>query len=892
MADDNIKQPQQDQQAAAPENRQDINKTQLKTAQKPELALIGQEISGCVILEKISEGGMGTVFKAKHKALDRIVCVKVLSPALANDKKAVGLFLTEARAIAEIDHPNIVFVYNVGKENGFYFIVMSFIEGESLSSIVRKRPNLPISFVVETFIGILRGLEAAHQKGIIHRDIKPSNILINKKLEPKIVDFGIAKKVDKDKGCTKTTELAGTAYFLSPEQALGRAIDTRADLYSVGASLFYVLTGKYPFTGKNSMDIIQKHINEPVPDINQYRKGIPPWLSLAVAKLMSKNPKDRFQTATETLLYFQKMRADDQLKLSQGVNITEEVGLKISSVEAPRADDAKNPAKRQSSNRFNMDVESTASRSSTTRPSIPIVSLGDRMPTPTPVPSPVGQTLGEATLTQKFIEERKKQIFGSNPQNAIDPTAALKAKKNKFLIKGLSLTFLAAFMMIAAAVLFLKLGTACSSQNIAGLPFFKALIAPWLNNGFMAANMPLAATAFVFFIFAVSMLFFDIINKAVPIVLLIAAWAYTAGLFGWADHGTAINIMSHSYLIVYAFVFGALAIKIDDVDAFGFLYRVITMALFAVGFWCMYQFCRPENAITGELTTSLFYSTMGLAAATFVLPLLRGSYILRIAAVLLFVSGCASVWVYQTSGSTYYMVQEIYQTAGVEPLTVAPDPNAVMLVPKKSTDIPVSSMFDAEAEETLNKKPVSLDNISIENYTTTDVKVNVLTKEKEQPKPQSEAEALMPTADEIKNLPAAKQPVQGALGDLPPGIDPKAQNTKQPYGEKELFGQAAAQPVAAAEPQAKAEAPKPLIPPAQQREQFIAAMVQVAGTKTKADIEAQVWAFALKEPFEKLRYTYKQDGLIFFTIIALIGYGIIMFIIAVLAAREERWNLI
>ncbi len=882
MADDNIKQPQQ---PAAAENRQDINKTQVKTAQKPELALIGQEISGCVILEKISEGGMGTVFKAKHKALDRIVCVKVLSPALANDKKAVGLFLTEARAIAEIDHPNIVFVYNVGKENGFYFIVMSFIEGESLSSIVRKRPNLPISFVAETFIGILRGLEAAHQKGIIHRDIKPSNILINKKLEPKIVDFGIAKKVDKDKGCTKTTELAGTAYFLSPEQALGRAIDTRADLYSVGASLFYVLTGKYPFTGKNSMDIIQKHINEPVPDINQYRKGIPPWLSLAVAKLMSKNPKDRFQTATETLLYFQKMRADEQLKLSQGVNITEEVGLKISTAEAPRAEDAKNQTK-QRSNRFNMNVESTTSRTSTTRPSIPIVSLGDRMPTPTPVPSPVGQAMGEATLTQKFIEERKRQMFGANPQSSIDPTAALRAKKNKFLIKGLSLTVLAAVMMIAAAVLFLKLGTACSAQNITGLPFLKALIAPWLSSGFMAANMPLAATAFVFFIFAVSMLFFDIINKAVPIVLLVAVWAYTAGLFGWAYHGTAINLAAHSYLIVYAFIFGALAIKIDDVDAFGFLYRVVTMALFGVGIWCMYEFCRPENAITGELTTSLFYSTMGLAAATFVLPLLRGSYILRIAAVLLFVSGCASVWVYQASGNTYYMMQEIYQTAGVEPLTVAPDPNAVMLVPKKDEQMPVSAMFDTEAEATLTKKPVALENISIENYTTTDVKVNVLNKQKEESKRLSAADALIPTADDI---PAATQPVQGALGDLPPGISPTAQNTKQPYGEKELFGQ---ENTGSAAPAAPVEEVKPLIPPAEQREQFISVMAAAARSKTKADIEGQVWAFALKEPFEKLRYSYKQDGLIFFTIIALIGYGILMFIIAVLAAREERWNLI
>jgi len=242
------------------------------------------------------------------------------------------------------------------------------------------------------------------------------------------------------------------------------------------------------------------------------------------------------------------------------------------------------------------------------------------------------------------------------------------------------------------------------------------------------------------------------------------------------------------------------------------------------------------------------------------------------------------------------MVREIYQTAGVEPITVAPDPNGpVLLVPKKP-DLPASALFDSEAEqmETVQKEQVSLDNISIENYTTTDVKVNVLTPEKEQPKPKveakSEAESLMPTADELKNLPA-QEPVTGALGDLPAGISPSASAEKRPYGEKELFNTPAKeQPSAGQKPQAAQV--KPMIPPAEQRAQFILAMASAARTKTKSDIEAQVWSFALKEPFEELRYTYKQDGLIFFTIIALIGYGILMFIIAVLAAREERWNLI
>ena len=220
-------------------------------------SLVGQTISGCEILEKTAEGGMGSVYRARHKALDRIVCVKILSPSLSEDKKAVELFLTEARAIAQLDHPNIVNVYNVGKESGYYFIVMSFIEGQTLSAKLKKEKVIPINTVLDLFDGILQGLATAHEKGIIHRDIKPSNILITPQGQAKLVDFGIAKKVNKT-GSTKTTELAGTAYFIAPEQALGANLDTRADLYSIGASMYYVLTGHFPYNGKNTIDIIQK----------------------------------------------------------------------------------------------------------------------------------------------------------------------------------------------------------------------------------------------------------------------------------------------------------------------------------------------------------------------------------------------------------------------------------------------------------------------------------------------------------------------------------------------------------------------------------------------------------------------------------------------------------
>jgi len=296
--------------------------------------LIGKEISGCEILSKVAEGGMGAVYKARHKALNRIVCVKILSPALANDKKAVELFLTEARAIAELDHPNIVNVYNVGKEHGYYFIVMSFVEGQTLSQIIKKHRLIPVGKIVELFEGVLLGLEAAHNKGIIHRDIKPSNILVNAEGQPKVVDFGIAKKVDKEKGSTKTTELAGTAYFIAPEQALGKEIDARADLYSIGASMYYVLTGHFPYTGKTTVEIIQKHINDPVPNPAKLRPEMPVWLAQAVQKLMSKNPDDRFVSAKETYLFFKRMRAEEQMRVKEEnggkiINLSEEGGLRL-----------------------------------------------------------------------------------------------------------------------------------------------------------------------------------------------------------------------------------------------------------------------------------------------------------------------------------------------------------------------------------------------------------------------------------------------------------------------------------------------------------------------------------------------------------------------------------
>jgi serine/threonine protein kinase len=751
--------------AAGEEAQQPTPQSAIKT--NPELALIGQEISGCVILEKISSGGMGTVFKARHKALDRIVCVKILSPALADDKKAVGLFLTEARAIAEIDHPNIVFVYNVGREKGFYFIIMSFIDGESLSSIVRKKPNLPLSFIIDTFIGVLRGLEAAHQKGIIHRDIKPSNILINKKLEPKIVDFGIAKKMDKDKGCTKTTELAGTAYFLSPEQALGRPIDTRADLYSVGASLFYVLTGRYPFTGKNSMDIIQKHINEPVPDVSRYRRGLQPWIPAAVSKLMSKDPKDRFQTATETLIFFQKMRADDQLKVSQGVSIADEMGLKISNG-APAADEP------PSVNRFNAVVREHASKTP-----VHMAALGDESDAASRQPS-------------------KKPFFNTRRTERFRAMAGPSVRRGLFarggFLKGFMLALLAAGMMIAAALCFLKLGAICAAYGTEGKTFIQAMAAPWVAQEYQPGQMMWACVCFVYIIFALSMFFFGKIGKIVPVVVGIAAIAYAAAFYGMAS-ALPPSLSAYTLLPVYALVLGALGIKIDEEENFGWPARLLGAAFFAAAFYCVYLFFKPQGFEQGPLTASLLYSSLGLAAAAAALQFLRGSFIYRIAAIGIFSAACASIWVYQASGNVYHMMKEL----GLQPSAVAAQP-----APEEARAYTIEDFAYAQYyEEEQEAEPAALENEEEET--------------------------------------AEQQPPQ------PPS-------------------------------------------PARLREDFMNSFA-AAPAAGPDDTERRIWLFALKEPFEKFKYGYKQEGFVCFVLIGLIVYGFLTFIIALLKSEDNRWNL-
>ncbi len=634
------------------ENNQGTNTpAKLKQEAKPELDLIGKEISGCVILEKISQGGMGTVFKAKHKALDRIVCVKILSPVLAKDKKAVGLFLTEARAVAELDHQNIVQVYNVGKENGVYFIVMSFIEGEPLSHIVRKRPNLPMAFIVDTFMGVLKGLQAAHQKGIIHRDIKPSNILITKNLQPKIVDFGIAKKVDQEKGFTKTTELAGTAYFLSPEQASGKAIDIRADLYSVGASMFYVLTGKYPFTGKNSMEIIQKHINSPVPDMNQYRKGIPGWIVQAIQKLMAKNPDDRFQSAADALAFFQKGQADEQMNSAKNINIDDEIGFTIRDNdirESPRKNAEIVQSMRDALPSLNNAKGDVSVKSDTPqKENIKMMSLDSAM---------------KGTKTEEYIEGRKRELkkMSSITNNFIDPSGAFSLKKNSFLLRAFLNTIFATILLIGGVSCFLKLGTICYPSLEGSSGFLNYFIKPWQVSPIPPGQIFWTIVCVCFLLVILFISTTELLKKISIYAFLLSLGAYLFGVSGLASFGTSVQgLIAYSYLPVYAFLFVFMAIFIDDYDVLPLYYRLLTVFLFMCSLWALYEFFMPAEFASGEMITTLLYSIVFTIITLVVMPFMRDSFLIRMATMVIFVFAVISIWLYQGAGNAYAILNKM-----------------------------------------------------------------------------------------------------------------------------------------------------------------------------------------------------------------------------------------
>ncbi len=248
------------------------------------------------ILRSIGEGGMANVYLGYDTILDRNVAVKVLRGDLSNDEKFVRRFQREALSASSLAHPNIVEVYDVGEDDGLYYIVMEYIEGKTLKQLLKKRGNLTLSEAIDIMLQLTDGMAHAHDSYIIHRDLKPQNIMIKDDGQIKITDFGIAMALNSTQ-LTQTNSVMGSVHYLPPEQASGKGCTIKSDIYSMGIIFYELLSGSLPFRGDNAVEIALKHMRDPLPSLREENEAIPQSIENIILKATAKNPKNRYEDA-------------------------------------------------------------------------------------------------------------------------------------------------------------------------------------------------------------------------------------------------------------------------------------------------------------------------------------------------------------------------------------------------------------------------------------------------------------------------------------------------------------------------------------------------------------------------------------------------------------------
>ena len=259
------------------------------------------------ILEKIGRGGMGVVFKARQLSVDRVVALKLLPEAMAQDESFAERFVREARSAAAVSHPNIVQVHDVGQDGPTRYIVMEFVEGENLADIIRREGPLPAGRALGIMKQVTEAIAAAHDCGVLHRDIKPSNILVKHADHAKIADFGLAKRSATDVTLTETGHRVGTPLYMSPEVVRGLPADRRSDLYSLGAAFYHALAGRPPFEGTDLTAVALQHVRDKAPRLSSLAPDVPDALCRVVHRLLEKDPAKRRQTAHEVLTDIQSV---------------------------------------------------------------------------------------------------------------------------------------------------------------------------------------------------------------------------------------------------------------------------------------------------------------------------------------------------------------------------------------------------------------------------------------------------------------------------------------------------------------------------------------------------------------------------------------------------------
>lgn len=264
------------------------------------------EIPGFEMLARVGVGGMGVVFRARQTSLDREVAIKVLSRKLSRNHDLIQRFISEAHASGELTHANVVHVHDVGYHEGNYYICMEYVSGGNLSELLRTPGRLEQDHAIRIAMDVARGLEYAERKSIVHCDIKPENIMLTETGMAKIADLGISRRLDSIQPTSQHVQ--GSPHYMAPEQAQGKEIDHRVDLYALGCTMFRMLAGCTPYSGSSPKEIMHKQVFEDAPDLRGINPDVPEALAKVVEKLMAKDPDKRYRSATELLKALEKVQ--------------------------------------------------------------------------------------------------------------------------------------------------------------------------------------------------------------------------------------------------------------------------------------------------------------------------------------------------------------------------------------------------------------------------------------------------------------------------------------------------------------------------------------------------------------------------------------------------------
>jgi eukaryotic-like serine/threonine-protein kinase len=267
----------------------------------PSSSMIGTVLSGRYRLEaKLGSGGMSTVYLARDETLDRPVAVKVMHREMSEQEDQLQRFRQEARAVAKLTHPNVVSVIDAGEDGGYPYIVFEYVKGETLKQRIARVGALDTQEAIAYAIEVARGLSVAHARNMVHRDIKPQNVLIDEEGRAKLTDFGISRQLEQD-GMTATGRVLGTTDYVAPEQAMGKGVDPRSDIYSLGVVLYEMLIGQVPFHADSQVGVAMKHVNEELPDVQRRRPEASAAVALVVERATAKNPDERYQAIAEMI---------------------------------------------------------------------------------------------------------------------------------------------------------------------------------------------------------------------------------------------------------------------------------------------------------------------------------------------------------------------------------------------------------------------------------------------------------------------------------------------------------------------------------------------------------------------------------------------------------------